>query len=252
VARRVDGQDHRAGRQRGSQSITIDIGGVVTSTKGPEAGVWVIAETVDLPTKMSRTVVTDDQGRYVVPDLPKANYSLWVRGYGLVDSPKVQSAPGRRMNLTAVIRAESRARRPSTTRQLLVRAGQSARKERIPGTGPNGNGISQAMRSQAQWINNIKTTSCTPCHQIGNKATREIPPSLGTFDSSIAAWDARLKSGIDGGGNMYAYTNRFGKERVLKMYADWTDRIAAGEYPRGPAAAPGVERNIVVDPVGLG
>ena len=68
-----------------------DIGGVVTSAKGPEAGVWVIAETNDLPTRFAKMVVTDDQGRYVIPDLPKANYDIWVRGYGLVDSPKVKA-----------------------------------------------------------------------------------------------------------------------------------------------------------------
>ena len=67
-----------------------DIGGVVTGPKGPEAGVWVIAETRDLPVRFIRIVVTDDQGRYVIPDLPKANYDVWVRGYGLVDSPKVK------------------------------------------------------------------------------------------------------------------------------------------------------------------
>ena len=65
-----------------------DIAGVVTGPKGPEAGVWVIAETTDLPTKFVRIVVTDDQGRYLIPDLPKATYQVWVRGYGLVDSPK--------------------------------------------------------------------------------------------------------------------------------------------------------------------
>ena len=65
-----------------------EVGGVVTSSKGPEAGVWVIAETTDLPTKFTRIVVTDDQGRYLIPDLPIANYRVWVRGYGLVDSPK--------------------------------------------------------------------------------------------------------------------------------------------------------------------
>ena len=70
-----------------------DIGGVVTSDSGAEAGVWVIAETTNLPTKFVRIVVTDDQGRYVVPDLPKASYALWVRGYGLVDGPHVQAAP---------------------------------------------------------------------------------------------------------------------------------------------------------------
>src|SRR5882672_3578704 len=65
-----------------------DIAGTVTGASGPEAGVWVIAETTDLPTKFAKVVVTDDQGRFLVPDLPKANYSVWVRGYGLVDSPK--------------------------------------------------------------------------------------------------------------------------------------------------------------------
>src|SRR6266849_5465357 len=70
-----------------------DLGGVVTSPKGPEAGVWVVAETTDLPTKFVKIVVTDDQGRYLVPELPKANYNVWVRGYGLVDSPKVKTAP---------------------------------------------------------------------------------------------------------------------------------------------------------------
>src|SRR6476661_8505405 len=62
-----------------------DIGGVVTGPRGPEAGVWVIAETTDLPTKYAKMVVTDDQGRYVIPDLPSANYQVWTRGYGLVD-----------------------------------------------------------------------------------------------------------------------------------------------------------------------
>src|SRR6266513_646292 len=79
-----------------------DIGGVVSGPSGPEAGVWVIAETRDLPTRYAKMVVTDDQGRYVVPDLPKAKYKVWVRGYGLVDSVKVDAEPGRQLNLTAV------------------------------------------------------------------------------------------------------------------------------------------------------
>src|SRR5512134_1203467 len=73
-----------------------DIGGVVTGPNGPEAGVWVIAETRDLPVRFIRSVVTDDQGRYVIPDLPPAKYSVWARGYGLVDSAKQTSAPGQR------------------------------------------------------------------------------------------------------------------------------------------------------------
>jgi hypothetical protein len=79
-----------------------DIGGVVMGHSGPEAGVWVIAETTDLPTKYAKTVVTDGQGRYVIPDLPKANYTVWVRGYGLVDSPKLRAKPGQQLNHAAV------------------------------------------------------------------------------------------------------------------------------------------------------
>src|SRR5260221_13434698 len=91
--------------QQAPQGVNVgqtDLGGVVTSPNGPEAGVWVIAETTDLPTKFAKIVVTDDQGRYVLPALPKAKYKVWVRGYGLVDSPKVDSEPGRNLNLTAV------------------------------------------------------------------------------------------------------------------------------------------------------
>src|SRR5205809_2540214 len=80
-----------------------DIGGVVTSSRGPEAGVWVIAETRDTPTRLIKSVVTDDRGRYLIPDLPKANYDVWVRGYGLVDSPKVKAAPGKQVNLSAMV-----------------------------------------------------------------------------------------------------------------------------------------------------
>ena len=71
-----------------------DIGGVVTGPKGPEAGVWVIAETRDLPVRYIKSVVTDDRGRFVVPDLPAASYSVWARGYGLVDSAKATAKPG--------------------------------------------------------------------------------------------------------------------------------------------------------------
>src|SRR6267378_4909238 len=92
-------------QQGAGGAVHIDgnaIGGVVTGPSGPEAGVWVIAETTELPTKFARMVVTDDQGRYVVPDLPKAKYKVWVRGYGLVDSPKVDGEPGKPLNLRAV------------------------------------------------------------------------------------------------------------------------------------------------------
>ena len=93
-------------QQRNSAIVAIDaddIGGIVTSSKGPEAGVWVIAETSELPTKFARIVVTDDQGRYVLPDLPPASYQVFVRGYGLVDSPRVTAKRGLHLDLKAVV-----------------------------------------------------------------------------------------------------------------------------------------------------
>jgi hypothetical protein len=90
----------------GAPAVQIDpddLGGVVTGPKGPEAGVWVIAETTELATRLVKIVVTDDRGRYLLPDLPKANYDVWVRGYGLVDSPKTRTTPGKMINLTAVV-----------------------------------------------------------------------------------------------------------------------------------------------------
>ena len=80
-----------------------DVGGVVTSTDGPEAGVWVIAETEDFDTFYAKIVVTDDQGRYVVPDLPDADYNVWVRGYGLADSELTAANPGDTVNLDAIV-----------------------------------------------------------------------------------------------------------------------------------------------------
>ena len=87
----IAGQVGRAQTPRPVPIDGDDIGGVVTGPKGPEAGVWVVAETTGLPTRLIKSVVTDDQGRYVVPDLPKATYNVWVRGYGLTDSPKKTS-----------------------------------------------------------------------------------------------------------------------------------------------------------------
>ena len=115
-----------------------DIGGVVTGPKGPEAGVWVIAETTDLPTRFARSSSPTIAGATCVPDLPKANYSVWVRGYGLVDSPKVQAAPGKTLNLTAVVGAESARGRAVLPGRLLVLADAGAGEERVPRHRPDG------------------------------------------------------------------------------------------------------------------
>ena len=170
-----------ARRQQGAAAVDADdIGGVVRSSKGPEAGVWVIAETTDLPTRYVKIVVTDDQGRYLLPDLPKANYSVLVRGYGLVDSPRVSATPGKALNLTAVIAPNPHAAAqyyPAGYWFSLLRIPEAGE---FPGTGPQGNGISPNVKSQAEWVRLIKSGGCTACHQLGTKGTREIPKELGT------------------------------------------------------------------------
>ncbi len=222
-----------------------DLGGVVVSANGPEAGVWVIAETTDLPTKFVKIVVTDDEGRYLLPDLPDADYSVWVRGYGLVDSPMVQAAPGRIVNLTAVVAPNARAAAEYYPAGYWLSLLQPPDKSEFPGTGPEGNGLPTNMAIQAAWLRNVKSGNCMACHQLGNKATREIPESLGTFESSVAAWDRRVQSGQAGAG-MSNGLNRLGRERALEMFADWTDRIAAGELPPAPPRPQGLERNVVI------
>ena len=172
-----------------------DLGGVVTGSKGPEAGVWVIATTTDLPTPFTRIVVTDDQGRYVVPDLPAASYSVWVRGYGLVDSPRVRATPGKIVNLTAVPAPNARAAAEYYPAGYWLSLLHIPDKTEFPGTGPQGNGISANIKTQADYIQRVKSGGCMACHQLGNKATREIPKSLGTFESSADAWARRIQSG---------------------------------------------------------
>jgi hypothetical protein len=238
-----------AGQQQ-ARTVAVDaddIGGVVTGPRGPEAGVWVIAETTDLPTRLIKSVVTDDQGRYVLPDLPKAAYTVWVRGYGLVDSPRVKAMPGQNLALTAVPAPNAKAAADYYPAQYWLSLLSVPPKSDFPGTGPEGNGISPNVRSQGEWIRNIvNTDGCTGCHQMGGKATREIPPTLGTFASSAAAWERRVQSGQAGGGMLQRFT-QVGRQRALAMWADWSDRIAAGELPAAAPPRPqGRERNVVV------
>jgi hypothetical protein len=224
---------------------TDDIAGVVTGPNGPEAGVWVIAETTSLPTKFNKIVVTDDRGRYLIPDLPKASYNVWVRGYGLIDSQKRNAMPGARVNLTAVPAPNPHAAAQYYPAGYWWSLLKVPAKSEFPGTGPSGNGISPNMKSQADYIRSLKSGGCTACHQLGTIGTREIPKTLGTFPSSVAAWERRIQSGQAGAGMMNGVSN-MGRERTLAVFADWTDRIAKGEVPPAPPRPQGLERNVVI------
>jgi hypothetical protein len=217
-----------------------DIGGVVSGPSGPEAGVWVIAETRDLPVRYIKSVVTDDQGRYVVPDLPKARYSVWARGYGLVDSAKATAEPGRIVNITAIPAPTPAAAAhyyPAIYWYSMLRIPAAA--EVTPANGFRENVTQQSL------LGTMKNLSCVGCHQLGQLSTRTLPASLGTFASHPEAWNRRVQSG-QAGQMMFGALNGLGPAGA-RILGDWTARVAKGELPHATPARPqGVERNIVV------
>lgn len=222
-----------------------DIGGTVTSSNGAEAGVWVIAETTDLPTKFAKIVVTDDRGRFVIPELPAAKYQVWVRGYGLVDSAKVSSERGKILQLRAVTAPSAAAAADYYPGVYWLSMLTIPDKSQFPGTGDKGNGISEVMKTQHYWIDTLKN-SCQSCHALGSHGIRTIPKELGAFDNSFQAWAHRTQSG-QAMINMATGLGRFGVEKILSLFADWTDRIAAGELPfASPERPQGIERNVVI------
>ena len=235
--------------QQRAADITVgsaDLGGVVTGPNGPEAGAWVIAETAGLTTKFAKMVVTDDRGRYVIPDLPNAaSYNVWVRGYGLVDSAKVKTARGQHLDLKAVSAPTPAAAAEYYPGVYWYSMLQIPDKSQFPGTGAQGNGIAPAMKTQAQWIDTVKN-SCQSCHALGSKGVRTIPKEWGHFDNSVQAWTKRLQAG-QAETNMAVTLGRLGPKKALALFADWTDRIAAGELPSSKPQRPqGVERNVVI------
>ena len=229
---------------RAQQTVDVratEIGGVVTSPKGPEAGVWVIAETTDLPTKFARIVVTDDQGRYLIPDLPTANYSVWVRGYGLVDSPKMLAKPGMTLNLPAVIAPSEAA-----AAHYYPAAYWYAMLKIPPASDFGGSTDIPKNITQDNWLRQMNNVDCIGCHQLGQEATRMVPASLGKFESGAEAWQRRILSGQSGEMMTNRIAGQFGGV-PYKYFGDWTDRIAKGELPKAKPPRPeGEERNIVI------
>jgi len=233
--------------QGASVSVTkSDIGGTVISANGIEAGVWVIAETQDLPTKFAKIVVTDGQGRFVIPELPKANYKVWVRGYGLVDSPKITARPGQKLQLKAVLAPSEKEAAQYYPGMYWYSLLEIPSESEFPGTGEKGNGIPATMRKQYFWVDTVKN-GCQSCHALGSKGMREVPEYFKKMSNgdSFLAWAHRTQAG-QAMAYMSLVLSRLGPEKGLSLYANWTDRIEIGALPFDKPSRPvGIERNAV-------
>ncbi len=221
-----------------AQGIALDsddIGGVVTSANGPEAGVWVIAETDDFQTRYAKIVVTDDEGRYVVPDLPDADYRLWVRGYGLADSNEVNANPGDAVDLTAIVAPSAEVAAqvyPAISWYSMMHL-------------PDESEVSHLRGGLNEYISVMTNQNCVACHQLGQLATRTFPDAFKDIENSEQRWIRRVQSGQAAHAMIEPLASKL-RGVPFKYLADWTDRIEAGELPTFiPERPQGVERNIV-------
>lgn len=212
-----------------------DIAGIVNGDDGPEAGAWVVAETEDFETFFARIVVTDDQGRYLIPDLPAAEYHVWVRGYGLADSEKTNARRGSEINLqvnNAASDAEAAQVYPAAYWYAMMDLPTEEELQRVNG----------GLNNYLTWIKNM---GCVGCHQLGQLSTRTIPEDFQHMTHQDA-WARRIMSG-QAGQNMVGLANGVMGGLPIQYLGDWTQRIANGELPKDKPQRPqGVERNVVV------
>jgi hypothetical protein len=228
------------------------IAGTVQGGAGPEAGVWVIAETTDLPTRLIKIVVTDDQGRFVLPELPMVNYHVWVRGYGLRDSARHYLRPGAHDVTLPVEPAAHRRKRRSLSGRSLVVAAAAAGARGVPAAGGAGRGlgadhgepgaVDRHAEAGLQLLPSDRQRADAHLRSLEPGVPRAGRPARG---DQPQLWERRLRTGVRGG-DMYARLLMMGVERTVEVLADWTDRIAAGELPPEPRRPQGIERNAVI------
>ena len=195
-----------------------------------------------------RIVVTDDRGRYLVPDLPKATYDVWVRGYGLVDSPKVTAAPGKMLNLTAVTAPNPRAAARNTTRRVTgFRSCRVPDKSEFPGHRPERQRhlARHEEPGRMDCAAEVGWLHCLPSARHQGHA-RDAAGARARSIHRPTAWERRLQSGQAGADMVRGAQSARARSARSRLFADWTDRIAAGEVPPAPPRPQGIERNVVI------
>ena len=216
-----------ASRPQSDATLQVDkssIGGVVVNSAGakPEAGVWVIAET-KLHVPFRRIVVTDDQGRFLVPDLPDALYEIWVRGYGLKDSEHVKAARGELIKIEVA---------SASTPQEAARIYPASYWMSLVALPPR-DAIARKFEGMDHWDAEFRG-GCNQCHQLGMVATRR--------HTNAEDWDGIFQRNV----GMSAAADRLGRTLIEKTLADWATRIQSGEVPQAPPRPAGIERNFVI------
>ncbi|MSR13266.1 MAG: hypothetical protein EXR86_01635 [Gammaproteobacteria bacterium] len=216
-------------------------GNVVNATGAPEAGVWVIAETTATPTPLRKIVVTDEAGKFVVPELPAVNFKMWVRGYGLVDSSPVEAAVGTQLTLKVAAAADAlEAAQVYPASYWLTLFAPPVGAFGLANAAGEGGVFSHESKAQtrdpfagpAQWFAQFKL-SCVLCHQVGSPPTR-------------LAESAAFDHGFLKAAGMNYFADTLGRARLLSAMTAWGTQLAQGAVPQAPPRPRGIERNFVI------
>ena len=202
-----------------------------------------------MPWLAARRIPTDDEGNFSLPQMPDFTYQVWVRGYGLLDSAKIEGRPGDdNLELSVEVATTPQDAAKVYPGDYWLSLMDVPTADKFPGTGPvagGGNGFLPGIESQSRFVHEFKS-DCNFCHQLGSEITRTLGhmDALG-FDSHEEAWIYRTSLGVRGGSMQGAFL-QFGIDGMSKTMADWTRKVEAGVTPPMPPRPQGVERNVVV------
>jgi hypothetical protein len=169
------------------------------------------------------------------------NYTVWARGYGLIDSPKRRAKTGQVLEITAAAAPDA-----ASAAQYYPAIYWYSMLKMPPAKDFGGTSDIPQNISLELWRRRFNNTDCIGCHQIGQEATRTVPAAFGTFKSGEEAWMRRVASGQTGEWMINRLAGELGGV-PFKYLGDWTDRIAKGALPPSKPSRPeGVERNVVV------
>ena len=222
-----------AGAQQAAVEIDKDdIGGVVSGPNGPEAGVWVIAETSELPTKYAkmRRYRRSRPLRHPGPAELRTTRSGYA-AMGWWTRRRCAPKPGQQLNLTAVPAPNERAAAHYYPAIYWYAMMHMPAEKDFGGSTDIPKNITREL-----WRQRMGNVDCIGCHQLGQEATRTIPAQFGEFKTGAEAWMRRVSSGQTG----EFMTNRIAGQLAgvpFKYLGDWTDRVAKGELPKQQAAA---------------